>query len=277
MPDAITPPSFAPTASHCQLSDLPQSETSQGDLSRLVEELENHRVYQNPYFELLRHSKWTKDTYELHRANFFYRTELTVKTIAHVCARSAEQEDQRTLILFSYILNEECGNGDLNLCHAVLMERAHNLFGQAVFGLDPLLVTESKNSPLIIEGTDRYRKRMSELCSSSYQRMLGVTMALESHAEKMLGHCRTAFRAYAERFERSVFVNQIEVYFNNHLNEGVEQRHADDARNCVIRNCRSPEDFAEIAYGAREALEVQLVMWQQLYNKTVEIGSRYDA
>jgi len=243
------------------------------ELEKLVHEIENHPVYQNRYFGLLRHSKWTRETYALHRANFFYRTELTVKTIAHVCARAAQEEDQGTLILFSYILNEECGNGDPAQCHAVLMEKAHNLFGQSVFDLKPLLVTAASGSDAIITGTNCYRERMSALCSASYQRMLGVAMALESHARRMLEHCRTAFRAYADRFERSVFVDQIEVYFNNHLNDGVEQRHADDATSCVQRNCRSLNDFAEISYGAREALAVQAVMWQELYERAVEIGA----
>jgi Iron-containing redox enzyme len=246
-------------------------------LDALVDELAGHPVYQNRYFQLLDRARWTERTYALHRANFFYRTELTVKAIAQVCARSAGEDDQPTLILFSYILNEECGNGDPECCHAVLMERAHNVFGAVAFGLEPLRVTESKHSPLITRGTERYRRRMQELCSASYQRMLGVAMALESHAEKMLTHCRTAFRAYAGCFAPATFVDQIEIYFNSHLNEGVELRHADDARACVRRNCRSAADLAEVAYGAREALEVQLHMWQDLHDRTLEIGARDDA
>lgn len=256
---------------------LPMGDSSSGvngntylqNLDKLMEELEHHRVYQNLYFDLLRNSKWTKESYALHRANFFYRTELTVKAIALMCARAAEQEDQRTLILFSYILNEECGNGDAAQCHAVLMERSHNIFGEVVFGLEPLAITASKHSPLIIEGTERYRQRLLELSSASYQRMLGVAMALESHAEKMLAHCRAAFRAHAEHFDAPRFVSEVEVYFNSHLNDGVEQRHADDARDCARRNCRSPADFAEIACGARGVMEVQLAMWQELHQKSI--------
>jgi len=240
-------------------------------LERLCEEIESHPVFANPYFDSLQRSMWTRDTYALHRANFFYRTELTVKTIAHVCARAADADDMPTLILFSYILNEECGNGELKDCHAVLMEGAHNLFGRAAFDLEPLPVTAAGNSPLIAEGTNRYRKRLQELASGSYQRLLGVAMALESHAEKMLTHCRTAFRAHAGYFDRSQFVREVEVYFNVHLNAGVEQRHAADATQCVRRNCRTPDDLAEVAYGAREMLNVQLDMWQDLHRRTTEL------
>ena len=153
------------------------------EISLLVSELEEHEVYQNDYFKMLQSEPFTRDVYALHRANFFYRTELTVKAIAHVCARSAEENDTKTLILFSYILNEECGNGEFKHCHAVLMERCHNLFGSAVFGLEDLPVIEASKSPLIIPGTEKYRQRIRELCSGSYQRMLGVAVALESHAD----------------------------------------------------------------------------------------------
>lgn len=239
------------------------------EISQLVDELETHPVYGNDYFKMLCGTPWTKETYALHRANFFYRTELTVKAIAHVCARSANENDTRTLILFSYILNEECGNGEYKHCHAVLMERCHNLFGSTVFGLEPLPVISASQSPLIIEGTNRYRQRILELCSGSYQRMLGVAVALESHADKMLTHCRTAFRAHASKFDPTQFVKDVEVYFNAHLNEGVEQRHAADARDCARRNCRNEADLAEIAYGARETLKIQLEMWQELHARAM--------
>lgn len=254
-----------------------QGDAGRLDLDSLREELDNHPVYKNDYFDRLNRSKWTKATYELHRANFFYRTELTVKAIAHVCSRAAEQDDDPTLILFSYILNEECGNGSASRCHALLMDKAHNLFGRALFGLEPMAVTAARHSPLIVEGTKRYRERMQELSSGSYQRLLGVAMALEAHAEKMLTHCRTSFRAHAEEFDTAHFVDEIEVYFNAHLDGGVEERHASDAVACVKANCQTPEDLAEVAYGAREALNVQLAMWQDLERRALEFESKLNA
>src|SRR5690242_831117 len=77
-------------------------------LEGLRAEIENHVIFHNGYFGKLNDSLFTKETYSLHRANFFYRTELTVKAIAHVCARAADCDDELTLILFSHILNEEC-------------------------------------------------------------------------------------------------------------------------------------------------------------------------
>jgi hypothetical protein len=252
--------------------------TQLSQLSSLEAEIKRHPVYANPYFDRLKYAGWSGDTYALHRANFFYRTELTVKAIAHVCARAADNDDVPTLILFSHILNEECGDGDKDKCHLLLMEQSHNLFGKDVFGLPPLSVIEARKSALIVEGTNRYRQRIQELCSSSYQRVLGVAMALESHAKEMLGYCRTAFRAHAETLDTEQFVNEIEVYFNVHLNGGVEERHAVDARECVRSNCRSEQDFKEIAFGARETLDIQLAMWQdleQVANK-MEVQYRHD-
>jgi Iron-containing redox enzyme len=242
-----------------------------GDLDELKEEIEHHEVFRNAYFDQLQHSRFTRATYDLHRANFFYRTEFTVKAIAHVCASAADRDDEPTLILFSHILDEECGHGDPKRCHSVLMERAHNLFGGAVFGLDHLPVHAARNSALIVDGTRRYRQRIQELSSASYPRLLGVAMAMESHAEKMLTHCRTAFRAHAGYFENSQFVGEVEVYFNVHLDEGVEERHAADAVRCVRGNCRTHEDFAEVVHGAREALKVQLTMWEELFKRRTEI------
>jgi hypothetical protein len=236
-----------------------------------MEGLENHPVYNNEYFKLLQYSQWNRQTYELHRANFFYRTELTVKGIAQVCARAALQDDQATLILFAYILNEETGNGSAVHCHEVLMENSHNLYGQVEFDLEPLRVKQAKDSDLIIEATLAYRTRINELLTASYHRMLGVVMALESHADKMLQICRTAFRTGRTRLDKPEFVDKVEVYFNAHVGNGVEERHAADARQCVVNNCRTEADMAEIAYGAKETLEIQLKMWKALYAKAKDL------
>src|SRR5882672_1804487 len=151
------------------------------DLDRVLDELEHHPVFANPYFDLLRSGAWDRESYELHRANFFYRTELTVKAIAHVCARAAAADDQDTLILFAYILDEECGKGRRVACHALLMEQAHNLFGEIEFGLPALPVEQAKHHPGILPETREYRDRLHGLISGSYHHMLGVVMALESH------------------------------------------------------------------------------------------------
>lgn len=238
-----------------------------------MEDLEHHQVYGNEYFKYLQGSQWTRQAYDFHRANFFHRTEGTVKGIAHVCARAAANDDRDTLILFAYILNEETGNGNPAHCHEVFMENAHNLHGKVEFDLAPLLVKEARNSNLIIDETVAYRKRTLELLSGGYHRMLGVVMALESHADKMLQICRTAFRASRKRLAKQEFVDKVEVYFNSHVGNGVEERHAADAKKCVVNNCRSEADIAEIAYGARETLDIQLKMWNAMYKKASEMTS----
>ncbi|MFI0714469.1 iron-containing redox enzyme family protein [Streptomyces inhibens] len=235
-------------------------------VTSLMGELERHDVYNNDYFKFLENSPWNNRTYDFHRANFFHRTEGTVKGIAHVCAQAAASDDRDTLVLFSYILNEEAGNGVAAHCHEVLMENAHNLYGQVEFGLPPLLVREARNSNLVIPETFAYRERTLELLGAGYHRMLGVAMALESHADKMLQVCRTAFRNSNNKLPESEFVDNVEVYFNVHVGqEGVEERHAADARKCVLNNCHTDADVAEIAYGATETLNIQLEMWNAMY------------
>ncbi len=243
------------------------------DLEKFFLVLEKHPVFKNPYFDCLQNLKWNKATFELHRANFFYRTELTVKAIAHVCARAAAEEDQDTLILFSYILNEECGNGSLKNCHAMLMEQAHNLYGKVEYSLEPLLIKDAKKHRFIIEETEQYRKRMYELITSSYQCMLGVVMALEYHANKMLTVCREAFRSNLQYLTSSEYSSKVEIYFNCHVDNGVEERHSSDAKLCVFNNCHSINDLQEIKYGAEEAMKVQLNMWNALAKKTTELAN----
>lgn len=238
-------------------------------VTSLMAELERHPVYDNGYFKLLENSPWNSRTYDFHRANFFHRTEGTVKGIAHVCAQAAAHDDRDTLVLFSCILNEEAGNGEAGRCHEVLMENAHNLYGQVEFGLPPLRVKDARNSELVLPETFEYRRRTLELLGDSYHRMLGVAMALESHADRMLQVCRTAFRNSNNELSKDRFVDNVEIYFNVHVgDEGVEERHAADAKQCVLNNCHSDADVAEIAHGAKETLKIQLDMWNAMEKVT---------
>ncbi|MFD9421378.1 MULTISPECIES: iron-containing redox enzyme family protein [unclassified Streptomyces] len=235
-------------------------------VTALIDDLEQHPVYGNDYFTFLQESPWTGQDYDFHRANFFHRTEGTVKGIAHVCAQAAAHDDRDTLVLFSHILNEETGNGEAAHCHELLMEHSHNLYGRHEFGLPPLLVREARNSDLVIPETVAYRERTLELLTSNYHSMLGVAMALESHADKMLQICRTAFRNSRNELPADEFVDSVEIYFDVHVgDEGVEERHAADAKKCVLNNCRTDADVAGIAYAATETLNIQLDMWNAMY------------
>ncbi|WP_327147021.1 iron-containing redox enzyme family protein [Nocardia sp. NBC_01327] len=235
-------------------------------VTAIMDHLEQHQVYANGYFAYLENSPWNAPAYDFHRANFFHRTEGTVKGIAYVCAQAAARDDRDTLVLFSHILNEETGNGEAAHCHELLMENSHNLFGRTEFGLPPLLVREARNSDLVLPETVAYRERTLELLGSNYHRMLGVAMALESHADKMLQVCRRAFRNSRNELHAGEFVDSVEVYFNVHVgDEGVEERHAADAKKCVLHNCRTDADAAEIVYGATETLNIQLDMWTAMH------------
>ncbi|MFJ8622100.1 iron-containing redox enzyme family protein [Kitasatospora sp. NPDC093550] len=242
----------------------------QDQVAELMDDLGKHRVYGNDYFRMLRDDPWTGSAYDVHRANFFHRTEGTVKGIAHVCAQAAARDDRHTLVLFSHILNEETGDGRAEHCHEVLMENAHNHYGSVEFGLPPLTVRESRDSDLVIPATVAYRDRTLELLVGNYHRMLGVAMALESHADPMLQTCRAAFRNARKHLPEEEFVDTVEVYFNVHVgDQGVEERHAADARQCVLNNCRTEAELAEVAYGAQQTLDVQLAMWTAMSKAAV--------
>ncbi|MBV7263426.1 iron-containing redox enzyme family protein [Photobacterium sp. WH77] len=244
-----------------------------GKLDSFLTDLENHSIFENSYFRHLAKHPWTPASYELFRANFFYRTELTVKGIAQVCARSAAMNDMDTLILFSYILGEETGMGNKAHCHEIFMENALNLFGAAEYELASLKVQDAKNSPFIIPETLAYRERIQALLTDSYPRMLGVVMALETHADRMLTAFREAFRLSRAHLEEDQYKNEVEVYFNAHVDNGVEERHAEDARNCVINNCHSQSDLNEIIYGATEMFKAQQAMWLAMYRQAAELDA----
>src|SRR5207302_1433414 len=123
-----------------------------------------------------------------------------------------------------------------------------------------------------IPETRAYRERTRELVGGSYNQMLGVAMALESHADHMLRVCREAFRNTRHELPESRFVDEVEIYFNVHVGDaGVEERHAADARRCVQNNVKSEADLAEIANGATETLDIQLDMWNAMYQHLQEL------
>ena len=174
-----------------------------------------------------------------------------------------------TLVLFSRILNEEAGNGNAGRCHEVLMENAHNLYGQVEFGWRRCASRRRGTASWSSRRRSSTGGAPSNCSGTSYHRMLGVAMALESHADRMLQVCRTAFRNSNNELSKDRFVDNVEIYFNVHVgDEGVEERHAADAKQCVLNNCHSDADVAEIAHGAKETLKIQLDMWNAMEKVT---------
>ncbi|MFV5345684.1 iron-containing redox enzyme family protein [Acinetobacter oleivorans] len=245
--------------------------TISAELDEFITKMDDHEIFQNNYFKHLTSTSWTPESYILFRDNFFYRTELTVKGIAHVCSRSAFENDMDTLVLFTHILSEETGMGEKAKCHEIFMENALNVFGAAEYNLPEMKVQQAKNSHRIIAETLQYRDTIQGLITGSYPRMLGAVMALENHADKMLTVFREAFRFNNKNLDPNEFVKKVEVYFNAHIENGVEDRHAQDAKQCVHNNCNDQEDLDEIKFGANETLKAQLKMWNAMFNQAVSL------
>ena len=253
----------------------------QNQLSDYMNELDSHPVFNNDYFKFLGQHKLTPALYAAHRANFFFRTMATVIAIAHICANAATEHDQDTLILFSYILNEECGDGQKLRCHEQLMEQSHNRFAQFEFDLPPLLVKDLEGRShgkrddrayaLILDETKTYRTHIDALLGKNYRTMLGVAYALETHASIMLTNFRDMFGFNRHFMDEGEYKNKVEIYFNCHLDSGVEDRHAADARQCVLNNCNSANDLSDITFGIDQTLKIQEAMWKGMHRNAIQI------
>ena len=125
--------------------------------------------------------------------------------------------------------------------HEVLMETSHNKYGKYEFGLPPLFVNDAKRDSLIIDETHKYRKEIMEILTENYHSMLGCVYALETHADFMLTNFRDAFRVNRVAMDEQQYKKNVEIYFNCHIDNGVEERHASDAKKCVINNCHNEE------------------------------------
>ena len=249
----------------------------QNQLIDIMRNLDTHPVFQNDYFKFVKENQMTPELYAMHRANFFFRTMATVMGIAHVCAAAASHHDQDTLILFSFILNEECGDGKKSHCHERLMEDSHNLYGQLEFDLPGLSVKDLEGRAdgsrdeeahaLVISETKDYRIKINALLTKNYPTMLGVAYALETHASVMLTCFREMFNLNRKHLDHDAFSRQVEIYFNCHLDSGVEDRHASDAQQCVLNNCTSQSSLEDIQYGIDNTLAIQHAMWNGMYRQ----------
>lgn len=250
--------------------------SAKSSLLNYTHTMKQHPVFQNTYFHFLKSYKFTPELYALHRANFFFRTEATVKSVAHVCANAASQDDHDTLLLFSYILNEECGNGDKSHCHELLMEQSHNIYGAEEYQLAPLKVKEARlqyPNGLILHETKDYREKINALLNQSYATSLGVAYALETHASYMLSNLRDIFSINRTLMNEKMYKSNVEVYFNVHLDSGIEDRHSEDSKQCILNNCQSDRALSDIIYGIEQTFKIQQTMWKGMHQKAIEITS----
>jgi hypothetical protein len=252
----------------------------QNKLINHITSLGEHPVFENNYFKFLSRHGFTKELYDIHRANFLFRTMSTVIGIANICAHAAQQHDKETLVLFSYILNEECGNGVNSKCHEILMEQSHNIFGNEEYELAPLFVKDLVDinecgrtglDNMVVDETKRYRTEIGQLLNKSYPTMLGIAYALELHAGIMLTVFRQAFSISRCKMELNEYKKKVEIYFNCHLDNGVQDRHAHDAKQCILSNCKSWDAYNDIVCGIESTLILQNDMWSGMYNRVQKI------
>jgi hypothetical protein len=248
------------------------------ELEAITQEMSGHRALHHPYFDYLIAKAQTGVTaaqFDMHRANYFCRTRETIPSVARVVVAAAQNNDAQTLASAGKNLYEETGEGNHSLAHSLLLERSHNIHGAHIFGLPPLSLKESPHSTLLIPEVHEFVAKQTKLYTSpSYATVLGTGFAHEYAADAMLTQFyRSLFLPYKNHYNNGLF-DAVAKYFLVHIG-GVEERHAQDAKEALLRACKVGKDLDAVREGAFGFLDIQAKLWDGLliaFEKAGKIG-----
>jgi hypothetical protein len=237
-------------------------------LNEIADDMKRHRALQHPLFQYLPHiatsSGLTPRQFELYRTNFFCRTKETIPSVARVIIAAANNQDTKTLASAGRNIFEETGEGNHSLAHSHLLEHSHNIHGRTVFGLGGFRLRESSGSQLLVPACHDFIAEQRALYTDpSYATVLGTGFAHEFAADPMLsGFFKGFFLPYKGYYAGDTF-SQVSKYFDVHLG-GVEERHAQDAREALMRACKIVDDLRAVKKGAFGFLDIQATLWDGL-------------
>jgi len=204
--------------------------------------------------------------FSFYRANYFYRTYATIPSICILLKAAAEREDEHTLRSAGQNLQEELGLIEGNKkSHAELLRFSHNTHGERVFNLPSISLRDSLNSDFILPTTKTFKKVQHNLYTSrNYIEILAANYAQEAAAVEMLNNFLNAFfKPYSGFYQsKQEFLDIIE-YFTCHL-DGLEQRHAEDAKRNLFKQCKSTNDVRIAVLALKKMLSAQSNMWNEL-------------
>lgn len=246
-----------------------------GNFNVLVnKEIERYRQRSRVLFDYLaQRSKvgFTAAQFSLYRDNYFYRTYRTVPCIAKVVESASKAADYITLSSAASNLFEESGSGQAQKSHPELLLYSHNQHAERVFQLPPTTLIASLDSSHILPEAREFTNVQSSLYYSfNHIEVLGANYAQEEAATEMLTSFMSAFfEPYQSYYNNGDFKNLIE-YFICHI-DGLEERHADDARNCLLQWCKTEKDLEIAINSINKILSAQSNLWLGLLQALIEL------
>jgi pyrroloquinoline quinone (PQQ) biosynthesis protein C len=231
---------------------------------QIQEEFEKYESRSAIFFDYLKEQSkvgFTKEQFEVYRDNYFSRTYQTIICVAKVVISAALNEDYITLNSAGKNCFEETGSGIKGKTHPELLLYSHNKHAATVFGLGNISFTDSLKSPNVLDATKTFTKTQLSLYSSlNHIEVLAANYAQEEAATKMLRTFMTCFfEPYRHLYPESEYEDVTE-YFTCHLN-GLEERHADEAKFCLLQQCNTSNDEEMALASISKMLKAQSDMW----------------
>jgi hypothetical protein len=240
-------------------------------LDPVIEEFKSHQALDHPLFSYLEEqskSGFNSRQFQIYRDNFFYRTELTIPSVAKTIEKAALEGDLVTVAETISNLYDEGGYGDPNKVHSKLLLDSHNLHGEKIFGLIPIdKLKNVKNSSLLLPESLKYRKHKIAVFNQPYPYIAGNTFAHELAADGMLVNFRKAFFDPYQNYYQPEEFKELLSYFTAHKDDrvegvGVEEMHGIMARSAAERACE--ENIGKIPKmrkGGLDFLNTQSNLW----------------
>ncbi|KAB2879747.1 hypothetical protein F9K33_07895 [bacterium] len=234
-----------------------------------VEEvLKEYKKQSLPLFDYLNQRSqigFTQNQFQIYRDNYFYRTFRTIPSVCLIVKSAAENEDEAVMKSAGQNLMEELGLINGTTSHSAHLRHSHNIHSERVFKLSPISLRESLSSELVLEKTKEFSRQQAELyASDNYLVVLATNYAQEEVATDMLKSFLSAwFRPYKFLYSLQEY-DEVEEYFRCHI-DGLEERHAEDAKNSVIKQIKTSQDMNIALTSIRDILVAQSNMWVSLY------------
>ena len=237
----------------------------------VFEEFKAHRALNHPFFDYLRDQSkdgFNSAQFDFYRANFLYRTELTIPSVARAIEKASLSGDLQTVADTVRNIYDEGGYGDPEKIHSKLLLDSHNEHGFKVFGLPRVVaMRDVKRSPLLIPEVSEYRRSKIAVFTRPYPFIAGNTWAHELAADEMLVNFREAFfepyKGYYTDKEYDKLIEFYKAHKDDEVDGGdVEAQHERMARGAAERSCKENiRNIPKMRGGGIEFLDRQADLW----------------